>query len=64
MVVSRAHFQRSSILDYAKHHHKENYNKQRKRHHHPHALQVAPLDLLIIRLKVPLAVLRTLTDRP
>lgn len=53
-----------SILDYAEHQHEEHQNDQRKRQHHPHALEVAPLYLLVVRLDIHLTVLRALPYRP
>lgn len=64
MVVSRANSQRSSHLDYPQHQHEEHQNDQRKRQHHAHTLQIPSLNLLIVCLDVPLAVLRTLSYRP
>lgn len=53
-----------SILDYAEHQHEEHQNDQRKRQHHPHALEIAPLYLLVVRLNIRLAVLWALPNRP
>jgi hypothetical protein len=52
------------VLEYAKHQHKEHQDDQRKGQHHPHALQIAPLDLLVVRLDVRLTILWTLSNWP
>lgn len=55
---------RSHLSENPEQQHEEQHDNQHERHHHPHALQVASLYHLVVRLQVLLAVLWTLPDRP
>lgn len=57
-------FNAAPTLDYTNHQREEHHDEQYKGQHHPHAFQVSPLDFLVVRLEVPLAVQWTLSYRP
>lgn len=56
----------SGISENAEHQHEERHNEQRKWQHHPHALEIASLYLLVVcfDITLPLAGLRALPSWP
>lgn len=55
----------SATISYDVYHRsKEDQYDQRKRHHHPHALEVTPFYDLVVGLEIRVAELRALPNRP